>query len=83
MVYKDVDELTEIALFNQPDFLDPNRLHFLLTEFESCASAQGKAWPAMPVLQFRGGEFQFVDGRHRCQALARLGATRIPVLVTR
>jgi hypothetical protein len=82
LAYKDVAELMEVALSHQPDFLDTSRLNFLLDQFERCAKGQGQDWPSMPVLQLRGGELKFVDGRHRCQALSVLGASRLPVLVT-
>jgi hypothetical protein len=60
---------------------DVDRLLFLKNWFVKAAGGSCDDWPALPVLSRVGNELEFVDGRHRCEALLILGATRIPVIV--
>lgn len=77
----DASELTRLARRDALDFPDVKRLQFQMT-WLSAAAAGGRAdWPALPVLARKGSGLEFVDGRHRCEALEILGATRIPVIV--
>lgn len=77
----DASELTMLARLRTSDFPDVRRLQYQLS-WLSTAAAGGRAdWPALPVLARKGDGLEFIDGRHRCEALEILGATRIPVIV--
>lgn len=75
------EKLLDIALEGQPNFLNSQRLTYVLGQFEDCAEGRRPDWPALPVLVKQGEDMEFIDGRHRCTALANLGAATIPVLV--
>lgn len=56
------------------DHFKAGSYHHFLTEFQQ---PEARIW--MPVLEWNGIAFSFVDGRHRCAAARDFGFTSIPV----
>lgn len=77
----EVSELTGLARLGAPGFPDGRRLRFQMNWFAEALSGGRADWPALPVLVRKGNELEFIDGRHRCEALQALGAVRVPVIV--
>lgn len=77
----EASELTRLARLDASDFPDVRRLQFHVSWFMEAVSGSRTDWPALPVLVRQGDELEFIDGRHRCEALELLGALRVPVIV--
>lgn len=77
----EASELTRLARLDTSGFPDVRRLRFHVSWFREAASGSRADWPALPVLVGQGGELEFIDGRHRCEALELLGPFRVPVIV--
>lgn len=74
-------ELAALARVDSPTFPKKERLSVQLRWFVAAAKGQRTDWPALPVLTRKGGIIQYIDGRHRCEALAVLNVVRIPVII--
>ena len=82
VLHMEVERLVALTLLSGEEFPDKERLASLKLWLTEAAAGRRNDWPALPVLSANGaGEFEFVDGRHRCKALEELGATRVPVIV--
>lgn len=80
--FMDASELVALCRKEAPEFPDTARLEIQVNKFTQRCKQSGEQWPSLPILERSSAGFNFVDGRHRCEALYQLGATRIPVLIT-
>lgn len=81
VVHMDLAVLTMAARMDAPDFPNARRVASLAEWFARVAAGTWKYWPPMPVLSGSLSDWSFVDGRHRCEVLASLGAVRMPVIL--
>lgn len=74
-------QLVSLARATEPDFPDKARVGYLKGWFREVASGTRQDLPSLPVLSGPADELFFIDGRHRCEALAELGVEQIPIIV--
>lgn len=74
-------QLVSLARATAPDFPDRGRVGYLKEWLREVARGSRQDLPALPMLSGPADELFFIDGRHRCEALAELGVEQIPVIV--
>lgn len=81
VVQMDIALLTAAARRDDPEFPNARRLLKLADWFARTTVGEWSEWPPMPVLGGTASNWSFIDGRHRCEVLASLGAVRLPVVL--